>query len=166
MTRRHFPAEVAGLTETEILRLRTDPDLSRRAAAAFCKESVRYLKERGLNPTFVHLRLAYLLGPADAARIMESGHKTPVVRLLSPAVIRANPFMRRMKVIDLLAKSERDVTWDRSEPATAELTADADIHGNRSAKPRRAASQAKRCNVNLVSCRKLWALSGAKGSKL
>ena len=32
LTRRHFPAEIVGLTEEEILRLRTDPDLSRRCS--------------------------------------------------------------------------------------------------------------------------------------
>ena len=47
LTRRHFPAEISGLTEKEILKLRTDRDLSRRAAAVFCKESVDYLKGKG-----------------------------------------------------------------------------------------------------------------------
>ena len=110
MARRHFLAEIAGLTEEEILELRTDPELSRRAAVVFCRESFEYLKEQGLKPTFSHLRLAFFLGPADAARIMHAQKRTPVTRLLSPAVIKANPFMRRMSVSDLLAKSERDVS--------------------------------------------------------
>src|SRR5688572_4647746 len=110
ITRRHFPSDIAGLPETQILARRTDHDLSRRAAAVFCKDSVRYLKEQGLEPTFAHLRLAYLLGPADAARVMQAQEQTPVVRLLSPAVIKANPFMRRMEVGDLIAKSERHVS--------------------------------------------------------
>jgi hypothetical protein len=110
VARRHFLAEIAGLTEEEILELRTDPELSRRAAAVFCRESVDYLKEQGLAPTFSHLRLAFFLGPADAARIMLAQQRTPVTRLLSPAVIKANPFMRGMRVSDLLAKSERDVS--------------------------------------------------------
>src|SRR6185312_10898415 len=110
VARRHFLAEIAGLTEEEILELRTDPELSRRAAAAVCRESVDYFKEQGLKPTFSHLRLAFLLGPADAARIIHAQQRTPVMRLLSPAVIKANPFMRRMSVSDLLAKSERDVS--------------------------------------------------------
>jgi len=110
VARRHFSAEIVGLTEEEILELRTDPELSRRAAAASCRQSVDYLKEQGLQPTFAHLRLAFLLGPADAARIIRAQERTLVARLLSPAVIKANPFMRSMKVSDLLAKSERDVS--------------------------------------------------------
>lgn len=110
VARRHFSAEIGGLTEKKILRLRTDPKLSRRAAAVFCLESASYLKKRGLQPTFAHLRLAFLLGPADAARIMQAQQQAPVARVLSPAVIKANPFMRGMSVSDLIAKSMRDVS--------------------------------------------------------
>jgi hypothetical protein len=109
VTRRHFPAEIAGLTEEQILRMRTDLNLSRRVAAIYCKEIFGHLKARGLEPTFAHLRLAYLLGPADAAQLMEVKAQTPVVELLSAAVIRANPFMRSMTVADLFARANG--TW-------------------------------------------------------
>src|SRR5262245_21353492 len=42
ITRRHFPEDIAGLSERQILARRTDPNLSRRAATVFCKDSVRY----------------------------------------------------------------------------------------------------------------------------
>jgi hypothetical protein len=110
VARRHFASEIAGLTETKILGLRTDPKLSRRAAAVYCEESASYLKSKGFQPTFAHLRLAFLLVSSDAARIIQAQQKTPVVRVLSPAVVKANPFMRNMSVSDLIAKSERDVS--------------------------------------------------------
>jgi hypothetical protein len=110
VARRHLSADIARLTEEQILALRTDPALSRRAAAVFCREIVDYLKEQGLEPTFAHLRLAFLLGPAGAARILQAQQRTPVARLLPLAVIEANPFLRDMSVNDLLAKSERDVS--------------------------------------------------------
>lgn len=109
IARRHFPTEIADLSEEEILDLRRDRELSRRAAAAFCRESVEYLKGEGIRPTFAHLRLAFLLGPADAARVIQAQDRTRVRDLLSPAVIKANPFMRGMSVSDLLAKSEKDL---------------------------------------------------------
>ena len=56
ITRRHFPEEIAGLSEAQILERRRDPELSRRAATAYCKESVTYLQAHGLEPTFAHLR--------------------------------------------------------------------------------------------------------------
>ena len=163
LTRRHFPQEISGLSEDEILRLRTDPNLSRRAAAVFCKESVDYLKEKGLEPNFAHLRLAYLLGPADAARIMQAQEQTPVVRLLSPAVIKANPFMRSMSVTDLLAKSERDVMRERSEPIAASPPSRAQSAARvRAAALRRPhqAARAHRCNSKVPSCRKFSGRGG------
>lgn len=162
LTRRHFPTEISGLSEKEILKLRTDPDLSRRAAAVFCKESVDYLKGKGLEPNFAHLRLAYLLGPADAARIMQAQQQTPVVRLLSPAVIKANPFMRSMSVTDLLAKSERDVMRERSASAEPQPTrVDAAVR-LKAATLRRMpqATRATRCKAKQASCRKFAAPGG------
>jgi len=162
LTRRHFPQEISGLSEDEILRLRTDPHLSRRAAAVFCKESVDYLKEKGLEPNFAHLRLAYLLGPADAARIMQAQEQTPVVRLLSPAVIKANPFMRSMSVTDLLAKSERDVMRERSEPVAVAASPPSEARPAARAKGKAPirmpqTARAHRCNSKLASCRKFSA---------
>jgi hypothetical protein len=110
IARRHLPSEIAGLSEGEILELRRNRELSRRAAAAFCRENVAVLKEEGIRPTFAHLRLAFLLGATDAARIILAQERTAVRQLLSPAVIKANPFMRSMSVSDLLAKSERDLS--------------------------------------------------------
>jgi hypothetical protein len=52
----------------------------------------------------------FLLGPADAVRVMQAEQQTPVAQVLSPTVIKANPFMRSMSVSDLLAKIERDVS--------------------------------------------------------
>ena len=161
LTRRHFSADIAGLSEEQILARRTDPDLSRRAAAVFCEESVRYLKEQGLEPTFGHLRLAYLLGPADAARIMQAEQQTPVVRLLSPAVIRANPFMRNMRVNDLIAKSERDLSRERTAAQTPVPPASSATAGIETRTVRRS----KECNRKLSSCRKFQALSSGKARR-
>jgi len=82
---------VAGLSQADILSLRSDRGVSRRAAAAFCSENVKYLKGRGHEPTFTHLRLAFLLGASDAARIIEAQQTAPVAKLLSSAVIKAIP---------------------------------------------------------------------------
>jgi hypothetical protein len=109
IARRHLATEVAGLSDEEILELRRNRELSRRAAAAFCRENAAFLEEEGIRPTFAHLRLAFLLGPADAARVILAQERTPVTDLLSPAVLKANPFMRSMSARDLLAKSEQDL---------------------------------------------------------
>ena len=115
IARRHFPAEVSGLVDDKILELRTDRDFARRAAAAFCRDNIGHLKAQGLEPTFADLRLAFLLGPADAVRVLKAEPQTPAVQLLSPAVIKANPFMLSMSAADLRSKSIRDVERDRQE---------------------------------------------------
>ena len=117
IARRHFPAEVEGFIEDQILELRTDREFARRAAAAFCRDNISHLQAHGLEPTFADLRLAFLLGASDAARVLKAEPQTPAVQLLSPAVINANPFMLRMSVADLRAKSRRDVERDRQEVA-------------------------------------------------
>jgi outer membrane biosynthesis protein TonB len=107
--RRHFPADVANLREQEVLALRTDRGFARRAAAAFSKDNLDYLIDRGLSPTFGDLRLAFLLGPSAAARVLEAQPTKPVSQILGNSVIAANPFMRGMTVRDLVARATRDI---------------------------------------------------------
>ena len=160
VTRRNFPTEIAGLNEAQVLVLRTDRDFSRRAAAAFSKENLSFLKERGLDPTFAHLRLAYLLGAADAAVIVLAQQDTPVTSVLSAAVIKANSFMHGMSAADLLARSERDVMFDRTAMiAAGPLPRVHPAAGARPSEERKAqsvvASRDKGCNRKLASCQRV-----------
>ena len=65
--------------EDRILELRTDREFARRAAAAFCRDNIGHLKAQGLDPTFADLRLAFLLGASDAARVLKAESQTPAV---------------------------------------------------------------------------------------
>jgi len=121
--RRHFSADVAHLNETDILALRTDRGFARRAAAAFSKENLDYLADRGLKPTFGHLRLAFLLGPVGAARVLQAPPARPVARILDEKVVAANPFMRGMRAADLIARAHRDVGAAPPAPRVAEVVA-------------------------------------------
>jgi hypothetical protein len=124
--RRHFPADIANMNETDILALRTDRGFARRAAEAFSKENLDYLADRGLRPTFGHLRLAFLLGPVGAARVLEAPPAKPVVEILDDKVVAANPFMRRMSAADLIDRAHRDVgaeTPRDAEPPAREAAA-------------------------------------------
>jgi len=166
VTRRHFADEIAGLTEAQILARRTDPDLARRSAAAYCRQTAIHLKAEGLQPTFAHLRLAYLLGPADAVRVLQSNAETPVSKLLSSAVITANPFMRDMDASDLIRKSERDLATDRAikvaTPAASRTTAPSTAKAASVSRPGRPVAQ---CNVRLASCRQFLALAAARAKR-
>ena len=119
--RQHFPGDIARLREGDILALRTKHEVARRAAKAFSRDNMAYLMERGVTPTFGHLRLAFLLGPEGAARVLKAPPGRPVADILEDGVIVANPFMRRMTAADLVARAARDVSpkpGDRTAPPT------------------------------------------------
>jgi hypothetical protein len=83
--RRHFPDDVAHLNERDILALRTDRGFARRAAARFSRDNMDYLADKGLQPTFGHLRLAFLLGPSAAARVMQAEPTKPLHQVRTAA---------------------------------------------------------------------------------
>ena len=109
VARKHFAREVAELSDQPLLALRTNRPFARRVAAAYCRENASYLREQGLQPTFAHLRLAYLLGAGGAARVLRAPPQTPLAGILGAAVIRANPFMRGMTAAGLVERSARDI---------------------------------------------------------
>jgi hypothetical protein len=109
VAREYFAREVAELTDQPLLALRTNRQFARRVAAAYCKENAAYLRDKGLNPTFGHLRLAYLLGAGGAAKVLRAPPQTPLAGILSTAVIRANPFMKGMTASGLVERSARDI---------------------------------------------------------
>lgn len=106
---RHFADEVEGMTRSQILALRTDMEFSRRAAMAFNDDNAKYLQEHGVEPTFAHLRLSHLLGPAAVVKVLRAKADTHLKELLPRPVIQANPFMKRMTVARLVSWAEREV---------------------------------------------------------
>jgi hypothetical protein len=157
LARRHFGVEVQELSEDEILRLRTNRSFARRCAETYSRENLAFLSEQGLEPTFGHLRLAFLVGPYAAARVLQAAPATPVGEILGSAVVRANPFMARMSTSNLIAKTARDVGETASEVDVAPhvRTAAAQPAPVASRRPvARALSARHACNPKLASCRK------------
>jgi hypothetical protein len=157
LARRHFGVEVQELSEDAILRLRTDRSFARRCAETYSRENLAFLAEQGLQPTFGHLRLAFLLGPFAAARVLQAAPATPVGEVVGPAVIRANPFMARMSTSNLIARTAREVGETVREVDVAPHVRVAAEQPTPVAKPRpvsRALSARHACNPKLASCRK------------
>ena len=116
VARRHFASEVSALDDDAVLALRTNRAFARRAASAFCKDNIAFMIEQELNPTFGHLRLAFLVGPSAAVRLLQAAPTTPVSEILGNAAIAANPFMKGMSAADLIARASRDVGTDHAGP--------------------------------------------------
>lgn len=165
VARRHF-AEVASLGDEEVLALRTDRAYARRAAAIYSMENLAYLTGKGLTPALGDLRLAYLVGPTAAARLMQAHPQTPASDILGASVVRANPFMAGMSASELIARSARDV--GEHHRATVAMAPEprkrtVGIQPGPRAQPRPgSASVAATCNQKLVACQRWIAMQGNK----
>ena len=157
VARRNFASEVASLTPEKILALRTDLAFSRRAAEAYTRENAAVLKSFDVEPTFAHLRLAFLLGPSGAAKVINAPPDAPLAGLLAPVVLIANPFMAAMTARSLIARSAREVNQ-----AVGALDGVAVPAGGTGAKRNALPGVAIRCNLRLPSCKRWVALQTAK----
>lgn len=112
VARKAFGDEAKDLAPHQILELRLDPAVARKAARIYTEENAAFLAARDLPATYPNLRLAFLVGPGGAARVLTADAETPVATLLGPTVIGANPFMRTMSAGALVARAARDIAVD------------------------------------------------------
>ena len=155
VVRRHFASETSSLSFAEILRLRTDRKFARRAAEAYTKDNAYHLASHGVPTSFPNLRLAYLVGPSGAVKLLQSKPEAKVATILSAAALRANPFMNRMTVSDLIAKAARDlsVAPDTQAGLVAEIQNS----------PKKTRSRVVvRCNLVRPSCQRWLRLAEAR----
>ena len=156
VARRHFPSETDKLTPAQVLQLRTNRQFARRAAEAFTRDNAAHLAVAGLDPSFANLRLAFLVGPGGAIKVLKADPQTPAVTILGTPVVQANPFMIGMTTADLARWSSRNLS--AAALGSTRLSADP----SRVAGSSRAASRLAipvRCNRALVSCRRWIALA-------
>lgn len=175
VTRRHFAAEIAGLSDPQILALRTDRAFARKAAEAFTRDNAAALKAENVAVTFPNLRLAFLVGPTAAIRILQAPPESPVGPILGQAVLVANPFMTGMRAADLTARAARDLALPAprlaarrlpaavvSEAAVPDLAAGLLAHdpgsSPRAKAIRKTPALVVRCNRALASCKRWVAL--------
>ena len=110
VVRRHFAQETIALTDPQILTLRTDRVFARRAAEAFSRDNAAALTAEGVAATFPNLRLAFLLGPSAAIRVLQAPPEAALGPLLGAPVLIANPFMAGLTAADLTARAARDLS--------------------------------------------------------
>lgn len=87
MVKKHRPEWLKGRTRAEVLDLRFDASCSIEMLARLAEDNARAI---GGQPTPGDLYLAHFLGPADARDLFRADPGTPVAKLVSAAVIRAN----------------------------------------------------------------------------
>ena len=121
---KHFPHEVAGLAERQVLARRTEIVFSRRAARAYANDLISVLKNNGLPATTLNLRIAFLVGPSAAVRLLKAPPHKPLKEVLSAHAIAANPFMSGATIAKLVQKAAADVSataaTSRPDPSLGE----------------------------------------------
>jgi len=151
VTRRHLPDRIIDLTEAQILALRTDPVIARLAADAYTRDCAAELQSSGLPASYPHLRLAYLLGPKAAIRVLTAEPRSPIEPLVGGAVVVANPFLKGMSAADLVQRAARDISVDAPRMQAA-------VGGQ----PDRSPAVKVQCDLDRASCRKWLALAEAR----
>jgi hypothetical protein len=158
VARRHFATETAALTPAQVLALRTDMAFSRRAAEAYTQDNATSLTGAGQAATFQNLRLAYLLGPGGAIKILQADPAVPLPQLLPPSVLQANPFMVSLTAGGLINRAAREVSVAPTSTAGIIATPGAPQQLASLEKPRAAPTITVNCDLGLASCRKWLAL--------
>jgi hypothetical protein len=153
---RHFAAEVQALRPAQVLALRADPAFARRAAAAFTRDNADHLSGEGMTASFTNLRLAHLLGPAGAVRLLKAPPQTRVTYWVSAAALRANPFLATLTVENLIARAKREIETDGTVAARPTRSGEA----GRPIVQKPAVTV--RCDLGLASCRKWLALANRR----
>jgi hypothetical protein len=155
VARRHFAAETAALSPTQILALRTDRAFARRAAEAFTRDNAAHLVANGQPATWAHLRLAFLVGPAGAVRVLQAPPETALGALLGAAAMQANPFMTRLTAAELVSRAAREVD------ASTDIAAGPAVEpqARRVAAKARAPQIVVSCDLTLPACRKWLSLA-------
>lgn len=162
IARTSFATETADLKPHEVLELRTDLTFARRAAKIYTEANAAHLAANAHKPTFANLRLAFLVGPSGAVRILSAKPETAVVSLLGTTVVGANPFMRSMTAADLMARAARDISADVNVDTGLTPSPDAIANSKRPAKYA-GPNVAVKCSLARPSCRRWLALANRKG---
>jgi hypothetical protein len=102
MVRKYRPDLMAGRSQEQVLALRSDPAISREMTDAYARENSSSLKAGGFEPTNRNVYLSHFAGPAGAIGLLRNP-RAMASDVLSPAAIKANPFLRNwtaQQVID------------------------------------------------------------------
>ena len=163
---KYFPSEVASLTREQVLALSTDMAFSRRTAGAYSNHLISALKDEGLPATTVNVRLAFLVGPDAAVRLLKAPPDQPLNEALSVDAIAANPSMSGATIANLVRKAAADMSG--TEPTAAEAALKREAAAAAAALKREAAAAAavlKREAAAAAAASKREAAAAAAASK-
>lgn len=116
MMARYRPDLTEGKTPDQILALRNDPALSREMTQNYATENQAKLTAAGHEATPGNSYLAHFAGPQGALSVLGADPSTPIDKVLTPAAIKANPFLAGMTAGDLKAWADRKMGGTAQPP--------------------------------------------------
>jgi hypothetical protein len=112
------PYLAQGKSDQELLALKSDPDLSRQMTEAYAAQNQATLAKAGHPVTPGNTYLAHFAGPQGAVSVLSADPSTPVSQVLTPAAVKANPFLQGMTTGDLRAWADRKMGGAQPAQAT------------------------------------------------
>lgn len=109
MLRKHRPDIADGKSDSDLLALKFNLALSKAMTAAYAADNAGILQNAGVSVTPGSAYLAHFAGPQGAVGILNADPATPVASILTPAAVKANPFLQGMTAGDLAAWANRKV---------------------------------------------------------
>jgi len=101
------PDLAQGQSDTDLLALKTDPQLSREMTQAYAQQNQAVLAKAGVPVNDGTTYLAHFAGPQGAVKVLQADPTTSVADILGPGVVKANPFLAKMTAADLQAWASR-----------------------------------------------------------
>jgi hypothetical protein len=113
------PDLAQGKSDSELLALKTDPDLSRQMTEAYANQNQAILSKAGVPVTPGSTYLAHFAGPGGAVKVLQADPNAPVETILGEAAVKANPFLRGMTASGLQAWADRKMGGSSPQPTPA-----------------------------------------------
>jgi hypothetical protein len=93
-----FPQQAQGMSDPQILALRSDPGTSAAMTLAYARQNAPALQQAGQPPTAANLALAHRFGPQGALSLLQASPDAAAGQVLGPAVLAANPTLQGQTV--------------------------------------------------------------------
>ncbi len=115
-TIRNARPDLAGKSDSELLALKSDPQLSREMTEAYANQNQAILSKAGVPVTPGNTYLAHFAGPGGAVKVLQADPSAPVESVLGAAAVNANPFLRGMTVQGLQSWADRKMGGSSPQP--------------------------------------------------
>lgn len=99
--------DLAGKADSDLLALKTDPDLSRQMTAAYAAQNQGTLSKAGLPVTPGTTYLAHFAGPQGAIGILNADPNAPAASVLGSGFAKANPSLAGYSAGQLASWAEK-----------------------------------------------------------